>query len=105
MRVLLDTWVPRPSRKHLAGHEVSTAQEMGWDSLENGALIRVAEGRFDVLITSDQHMKHQQTLHGHALTIRILPTNHLPMVLRLATKMKRALDTAQPGTFVEIPLD
>lgn len=105
MRVLLDTCVPRPLRKLLPGHEVSTAQEMGWDTLENGELIRAAETRFEVLITADQHMKRQQVLTGRNLTIVVLPTNHLPTVLRLATRVQPALEDVRPGRFVEIPLD
>lgn len=105
MRVLLDTCVPRPLRKLLPGHEVSTAQEMGWDALENGDLIRAAEERFDVLITADQHMKFQQNLTGGNLSVVVLPTNHLPTLLRLTTRVQRALRDIRPGSFVEIPLD
>jgi hypothetical protein len=40
MRVLFDACVPRPLRKFLPAHAVSTAQEMGWGELKNGALLR-----------------------------------------------------------------
>jgi len=60
VRVLFDTCVPRPLRKSLPGHDIKTAQEMGWDRLRNGDLIQMAEEAFDVLITSDQKLKYQQ---------------------------------------------
>jgi len=44
----------------LPGHDIKTAQEMGWDRLRNGELIQMAEDAFDVLITSDQKLKYQQ---------------------------------------------
>ena len=102
MRVLFDACVPRPLRKHLADHDIKTAQEMGWDGLRNGNLIQVAEEQFDVLVTSDKHLKHQQNLSARKLAIIVLPTNHLPVVLRLSTKVAAALSSIAPGEFVEI---
>lgn len=49
-------------------------------------------------------MKFQQSLTGRHLSVGVLPTNHLPTVLRLATKVQRALEDVRPGRFVEIPL-
>lgn len=43
-----------PLRAHLTGHTVQTAFELGWSNLENGALLAVAEGSFELLITTDQ---------------------------------------------------
>jgi hypothetical protein len=34
MKELLDACVPRPLRRFLANHEVRTAQEMGWGTVE-----------------------------------------------------------------------
>jgi hypothetical protein len=60
MKVIFDTCVPRPLRKLLPGHEIRTAQEMGWDKLQNGDLIRAAEPQFEAMVTSDQNLKYQQ---------------------------------------------
>jgi hypothetical protein len=43
VRVFFDECVPQPLRKLLGGHQISTAQEMGWGRLRNGELIRRAE--------------------------------------------------------------
>ena len=52
MRVLFDQGAPAPLRRFLAGHEVRTAFEMGWDTLSNGELLRAAESAgFGVLVT------------------------------------------------------
>ena len=91
MRVVCDTCVPRPLRKSLPGHDIKTTQEMGWDRLQNGELIQIAEEGFDVLITSDQNLKYQQNLTKRKLGIIVLPTNHLPSVLQLAPKIALAL--------------
>ena len=39
MRVILDHCVPRRFKRLVAGHDVSTAYELGWASLKNGALL------------------------------------------------------------------
>ena len=52
MRVLFDQGTPAPLRHALAPHEVSTAFELGWSNLENGDLLREAEGRFEVFVTT-----------------------------------------------------
>ena len=102
MRVLFDTCVRRPLRKSLPGHDIKTAQEMGWDRLRNGDLIQMAEEAFDVLITSDQKLKYQQNLTGRKIGIIVLPTNHLRAVLELAPKIGSALSEASPGFLLEI---
>ena len=52
MRVLFDQGTPAPLRHALAPHEVSTAFELGWSNLGNGDLLREAEGRFEVFVTT-----------------------------------------------------
>jgi len=52
MRVLFDQGTPAPLCHALAPHEVSTAFELGWSNLENGDLLREAEGRFEVFVTT-----------------------------------------------------
>ena len=46
----------------VTGHEVSTAYELGWASLKNGALLERAAERFDVFVTVDQNVQFQQNL-------------------------------------------
>jgi len=49
VRIPFDQGTPVPLRNYLAGHEVSTAAEMGWSTLSNGELLNAAEKEFDVL--------------------------------------------------------
>jgi len=45
---------------------------MGWSSYANGHLVTVAESEFDVFVTADANMMHQQSLtsrkNGHHRT-------------------------------------
>lgn len=74
MRILLDHGTPATLRFALTSHTVSTAFEEGWATLDNGELLRVAEGVFDALITTDQNLRYQQNLSGRRLGILVLPT-------------------------------
>lgn len=102
MKVLFDTNVPRPLRDRLSGHEITTAQQMAWDTLKNGELLKVAEPLVDVMITTDQNLKYQQNLRERRIAIIVLPTNYLPEVLALAGKVQAALDKIKPGDYVEL---
>jgi hypothetical protein len=62
MRLLLDECMPRRLKQELFGHDVSTVQEMGWAGIKNGALLQLASGSFDALLTVDQGIEYQQNL-------------------------------------------
>jgi len=65
MRLLLDECVPRPLKRELTGHQVSTVVEMGWSNKRNGELLTLvrAEG-FDAFLTVDQNLTFQQNLQA-----------------------------------------
>jgi hypothetical protein len=89
VRILLDQNVPFPLLKHLTGHDVTHAYDVGWGELENGALIAGAEANgFELLITADQNLEYQNNLMGRSLALIVLSTNtwsiirmHLPAIV------------------------
>ncbi len=52
--------------------EAVTVQELGWDSKKNGELLVLAEKEFDVLLTTDRGIPHQQDLSRFDLTVVVL---------------------------------
>lgn len=62
MRILLDESVPKGLKRLLAGHENVTVAEQGWSSFSNGKLLESASPDFDILLTADQNLPHQQNL-------------------------------------------
>ena len=48
MRVFLDECIDWRLARDLAGHDVRTARQMGWTSIENGELLALAAQHFDV---------------------------------------------------------
>ena len=76
-RILLDQSAPKGLRQILSGHEVRTANEMGWAAIANGLLLDAAEkDGFDILDTSDQNLGFQQNLAGRRIAVVSLTTNH-----------------------------
>ncbi len=102
MRILLDECVPWPMHKLLVGHECSTAQREGWGGVKNGELLRLAEGKFDLFITSDQNIRYQQNLIARHLPVLELSTNKLRRITAAADLILAAIAAMQPGEFRQL---
>ena len=63
--MLLDECLPRA----LTGHEARTVPEMGWASFKNGRLLALAQEQFDILLTNDGEVEHQQALSHFNIAI------------------------------------
>ena len=86
----------------MSDHTVSTAYEMGWTDLSNGALLQAAEGEFDILITTDKNLRYQQNLSGRQLAILVLPTTSWPKIRAHAGQVTAAVDSLAAGDLVEL---
>src|SRR6266850_6237526 len=102
MRILFDQGTPVPLRDHLVGHVIETAFELGWSTLENGALLAAAEGSFELLITTDQKLRYQQNLTGNTIRILVLMTTSWPRIQKSIPQILEAIDHMSPGEFLEI---
>ena len=69
---MLDECVPKRLKRELPEHEVRTVPEAGWAGVKNGALLRAADGTFDVLLTVDQGVQNQQNLAGLRISIVVM---------------------------------
>jgi predicted nuclease of predicted toxin-antitoxin system len=108
LRILFDKNVPVGVRRFLDKHEVHTVVELKWHpQLENGELLKAAEAAaFDVLVTSDQNIRHQQNLRGRDLALVVLGSNIWPIVRRHGLAIAATVDAARAGSydFLEMPL-
>ncbi|MEA2977619.1 MAG: hypothetical protein QOF19_3139 [Alphaproteobacteria bacterium] len=102
MKILFDHGTPAPLRHALTGHTVSTAYEMTWTELNNGALLAAAETRFDALITTDRNLRHQQNLSGRRLAILVLPTTSWPKIRDHEAQVVAAVNALRAGDVVEL---
>ena len=104
MKLLLDECTPSRLRLEFPGHEVQTVEQAGLKGLRNGALMRQASGRFEVLITVDQNLPFQHNIHAYSLAILILvgKSNRYSELKLLAPKALHALRTIKAGEVVRI---
>ena len=104
-RVLFDRNVPVGLRRQLPNHRVSTTDDEGWSTLANGDLLDAAErSGFDVMVTADLQLKHQQNLSGRRLALVVLSTSAWPVVRTNIPAISTAVDAATPGSYRELTL-
>ena len=103
MKILFDQNMPHNLKRFLAHHEVIVTPQLGWEELENGALLKAAEEHgFDVFLTGDQNLSYQQNLAGRRIAIVELTKNNWPSVEPHVEKIITAVDACTPGAFFSI---
>ena len=105
MRILFDHNVPAPLRRYLSGHQIDTASERGWEALSNGSLLTEAEGNnYEVFITADQSIRHQQNLTRFRIAVLVVTDNLWPNVRQKTEEVLQALNLLEPGEYREIEI-
>jgi hypothetical protein len=103
VKILLDECVPVQVRHALPGHEVATAQQMGWRGISNGDLLAAAESAgFDLFILADKNLRYQQNLTGRRLAILELWTNHRPTLEKSFPLIRAAAESTQAGAYAQL---
>ena len=108
MRLLLDECLPRKMKFLLSGggHQCDTVREAGFGGKENGELLSLAEGNFDVLITVDKNLKYQQNITNHRIAILVLraASNDIDDIRPHLPEVLAGLRSIEPGQVVEVGL-
>ena len=106
MKILVDECLPAPIKDSLTpfGHDCKTVPEIGFWSKKNGKLLTLADGKWDVLLTSDRNIKYQQNMTGRKISIVILrvKSNRLEDLLPLMPACAEALLSIQGSLVVEV---
>ena len=104
MKVLLDECVTRKLRRDFQEHEVHTVEEAGLKGLKNGELLRSASGQYDVLVTVDQNLQHQQNIKSLNLAVLVLAArrNSYKALHPLMSEALNALKQIKTGEVVII---
>ena len=105
LRILLDQNAPLGLRRPLSHHDVLVARQMGWETLINGDLPRAAEeAGFDILITCDRNIPHQQNLTGRQIALIELTTGAWHVVRLHLNRVVDAVDAAKPGSYTAVAI-
>jgi len=106
VKILLDECLPVDFRHRLSGHAVHSAEWAGFKGLKNGDLLREAENAgYDVFLTTDQGIPHQQSLAPRGISILVIrsPTNQIEDLLPLVGAILSKLAEIRPGQIAFAP--
>ena len=79
-------------------HEVHTAAYLGWNELENGDLLEAAARHgYDMLVTCDQSMHHEQNLSRHDVTLVTITSGNWNIIRQNTGIIRAAIETAVRG--------
>ena len=104
MKIILDECVPYRFKQELAEYDSTTVSDHGLGSLENGKLLSAIQTDFDVLITVDKNLPHQQNLERYELAVIVLDTttSQLHELKRLVPALKETLQSIAPKQLVKL---
>jgi len=103
-RVLFDENMPRKLRRDLPEFYIRTAQEQGWSAYKNGQLLKQLSEVFDVLVTIDQNVRHQQNLAKFNVGIVAIeiPDTRIVFLRELIPEIREAITVVNPGELIVV---
>ena len=87
MRILLDECLPKRLKRDLTGHDSRTVPEAGWAGKQNGDLLALAQGEFDVFLT---------------VVVLVASSNRLSELQKLIPEVRSVLEAIAPGQLVRV---
>ncbi len=105
MRVLIDESLPQELADELALEGIRTVAGQGWSGLTNGALLqRARTASFDVFLTADQNLPHQQNIAASGMAVIVLRarSNRIQDLRPLLPGIRQALSIVAPGQVLRL---
>ncbi len=104
MKVILDECLPRRLLRDIEGHPATTVPRQGWAGIQNGELLGLVEKEFDVFVTMDSNMLHQQKNRTRSFCLIVLhaTSSRYEALLPLVGKLNEAISSAEPGIVVHL---
>ncbi len=106
MLVLFDNGTPRTLARFLIDHHrVTEARARGWEELDNGKLLTVAEAAgFEVLVTTDRNIRYQQNFAGRKIALVVLGKGRWSVIKGHIARVVAAVNAATPGSYAEVEM-
>lgn len=103
MRILLDECLPRRLKRHFRDYGlVLTVTDAGLSGYTNGRLLRRIAGDFDVFVTIDKGIQHQQNLSAYDIAFALLrvPSNDIADIEPKLPKLFARWSELKPGSLL-----
>jgi predicted nuclease of predicted toxin-antitoxin system len=106
VKILLDHCLPRRLARAFPSHTVRTTADQGWERLRNGVLLTAASVEFDLFLTIDKNLKHQQNMATLPIAVIVIlaKSNRLPDILPFVPAVEDELTRLKPKALVEVVL-
>ena len=100
MRILVDECVDWRLLRDLTDYDSKTVKQLGWEHVDDGALLSLASEQFDVFITVDKDLPNEQNIASFDISVIVLRgrTTRLPDLRELLEPLQQALRGAKPRT-------
>jgi hypothetical protein len=104
MRILIDECVDPRVKQLLNDHQAVTVHDRGWGTLEDGALLMVAQEQFDPLLTIDRGLEFQQNIAKFRIGILVVhvPKNQIAYYRAIRKELVAALPRVRPGAVLHV---
>jgi predicted nuclease of predicted toxin-antitoxin system len=99
MNILVDECVDWRILRDLAEHDAKSVKQLGWEHVDDGALLSLAATQFDVFLTVDKDLPREQDIAKFKIAVIVLRgrTTRLVDLRRLLVPLHAALQRASPG--------
>ena len=103
-KVLLDENLPHALESELVGCDVWTVRRAGWAGVKNGELLLRADDDFDVFLTADRGIPHQQNLQKFALGFVLMAVGgtRIEDIRPFLRQLHDAINAVGPGQLVVV---
>ncbi len=98
MNILLDECITKRLKKHLEEFKIFTVVELELSGIKNGKLMSYCvENKFDILLSIDKNLIHQQNLEKFPVTVVVLNchTSKIEELITFLPSFKLQLNTFQ----------
>lgn len=98
MRILVDECVDWRLLRDLTQYDAKTVKQLGWENVDDGELLSLAERDFDVFLTVDKDLPNEQNPAKFDIAVVVVRarTTRLADLRELLEPLHRALRSARP---------
>jgi predicted nuclease of predicted toxin-antitoxin system len=105
MKILFDECLPRKLKSALADHDCMTVPEASLAGQKNGRSLSLAESAgFEVFLTVDKGLSHQQNLAGRRIAIVVIraKSNRRKDLLPVVETSRAMIRSIRPGEMIRV---
>ena len=90
-----------------ANFQVTTVSRQGWKGKRNSELLQQAAAAFDVLVTMDRSIEHQQNLSKYNIGVILISarSNRTQDIQPAMLRVNEVLRKVQPGQVIHVTAD